>query len=702
MSALPRPTIHSAAAVAVVAVAAAAPLVLPARAALACAGLAVLALLGAVLRDAAALRRLRRDLAAKASAAGLLADLAETAPLSAADLGDAQRIERVRAALAGGFPDSAAAEALILAERTRIPSERRIALLRSVLEWHAEHERRPRSSERSSFDVVFISHFGLSGGNTSANVADIRICRDRGLKIGLLHHPIYRWGPDAPVDPRVAELVDGESVSLIGLDDGVVCDVAVVRLPTALMRPLERRPAISAGHTVVIANQTPFKFYGPEGPREEAWDITTVAEHVEAWLGRHTWYAGGPLVLAALLEHHADEVARVELAPVPWNESIEIDDWRLAGRRAPDGRIRIGRHSRDHKLKWPGDATTLLQCYPDRDPFDIRILGGAEVPARVLAGLPENWSVAPFGSVTPAEFLAEIDLMVYFIAEDGMEAFGRAPLEAMAAGVPVIMDRRFEATFGPAAVYCRPREVAAVAERLAGDADAYAAQRSKAWDYLADRCSGRALMERLSLHAPAGPLRESQNFTPAGYWDRRYRSEGDSGAGSRGSEGDYKARFVSGLVKDLEAASVIDWGCGDGQVLEKLDLHGAEYTGVDVSEAAVARLRERFADRPDYAFTLPYGSERWERRELALSMDVLFHFPNDADYEEYLDRLFGSARRFVLIYTTDSEEGRTARHVRRRKITVDIAERFPEWELTRAEPPLVEGLASFFLYERTG
>src|SRR5690606_5258304 len=344
---------------------------------------------------------------------------------------------RVREALEGGFPDSAVEEAAVVAERTRIPAAVRLDLLQAVVEWHAEDERRPRVSKRSSFDVVFISHFGLSGGNTSANVADIRVCRDQGLTIGLLHHPVYQWGPDAPIDSRVAELVDGASVRVIGLDEEVACDVAVVRLPTALMRPLERRPAISAGHTVVIANQTPFKFYGPDGPREPVWDVATVDENIGAWLGRPTWYAGGPLVHAVLTGHHAEEVARVDLAPAPWNESIDIDDWRLAGRRAPDGRIRIGRHSRDHRLKWPEDPETLLQCYPDRDPFDIRVLGGAEVPTRVLAGLPANWTVAPFGSLTPREFLAEIDLMVYFIAADGLEAFGRAPLEAMAAGVPV-------------------------------------------------------------------------------------------------------------------------------------------------------------------------------------------------------------------------------------------------------------------------
>lgn len=665
------------------AAAAAAPLALPMRAALACTGLAALALLGAAVRDGAALRRLRRDIAAKAAAADLLAERARAAPPGPAATGDAHRIARARAALRGGFPASAAQEAAVVAERTRIPAEVRLDLLRSVIDWHEEDERRPREGRRSSFDVVFISHFGLSGGNTSANVADIRICRDRGLAIGLLHHPVYQWGPDAPIDPRVADLVDGDAVRLIGLDDDVACDVAVVRLPTALMRPLERRPSISAGHTVVIANQTPFRFYGPEGPREPAWDIATVDANIASWLGRRTWYAGGPLVRSVLVEHHAEEAARIDLAPVPWNESIDVEDWRLTGRRAPDGRIRIGRHSRDHRLKWPEDPETLLQCYPDRDPFDIRVLGGAEVPARVLTGLPANWTVAPFGSVAPREFLAGIDLMVYFIAPDGLEAFGRAPLEAMAAGVPVIMDPRFAATFGPAAVYCEPHEVAAVAERLAGDPDEYAARQAAARAHIADHCSGDALMERLARHAPSGSRTGAR---------RRDRAAGALGGGAD------TARFVSHLVKEREVASVIDWGCGDGEVLEKLDLHGVEYTGVESSEAAVERMRRRFAERPEHTFTLPHGCDRWERRELALSLDVLPRVPGRAEYDDHLAKLFGSSRRFVLI---GAAEDAASRHVGPRSIVEDIAERFPEWELTRTEPPAAGAPASFLLYEKT-
>lgn len=186
-------------------------------------------------------------------------------------------------------------------------------------------------------------------------------------------------------------------------------------------------------------------------------------------------------------------------------------------------------------------------------------------------------------------------------------------------------------------------------------------------------------------------------YTPAGYWDRRYRDGRTSGAGSEGNEGAYKADYVSDLIHNRNIESVVDWGCGDGQVLKLIRLEGAEYLGVDVSHTIVNRMREKF---PEYEFITPVPGMNDLTWELGLSMDVLFHLPDDADYFEYLDRLFGHSTRFVVIYSTNYAGGRTARHVFRREFTPDIAERFPDWELTTVETPLREGLASFFVYEK--
>lgn len=197
--------------------------------------------------------------------------------------------------------------------------------------------------------------------------------------------------------------------------------------------------------------------------------------------------------------------------------------------------------------------------------------------------------------------------------------------------------------------------------------------------------------------------RESEmadEYTPAGYWEHRYRQGRSSGSGSEGNEGAFKAAYVSAFIERYGIGSVIDWGCGDGQVLAQMHLHGASYTGVDVSQTIADRMAAKF---PEHRFVGPAAVfNRQSCAELALSMDVLFHLPDDDDYNTYLSDLFGSATRYVLIYSTDHAEGRTARHVYRRNFTPDIAERFDTWKLAKAETPLYEGLASFFMYERVG
>lgn len=188
------------------------------------------------------------------------------------------------------------------------------------------------------------------------------------------------------------------------------------------------------------------------------------------------------------------------------------------------------------------------------------------------------------------------------------------------------------------------------------------------------------------------------DYTPAGYWDRRYREGRTSGAGSEGNEGQYKADYVSDFIHNRKIKSVIDWGCGDGQVLELIRLEEAKYTGVDVSETVLDRLTQQF---PQYVFAEPHDIDDCRvTAEIGLSMDVLFHFPSEEDYHTYLTYLFGSATRYVIIYSTNYAGGRTARHVYRREFTPDIAERFPEWKLATVESPLREGLASFFVYEK--
>jgi cyclopropane fatty-acyl-phospholipid synthase-like methyltransferase len=175
----------------------------------------------------------------------------------------------------------------------------------------------------------------------------------------------------------------------------------------------------------------------------------------------------------------------------------------------------------------------------------------------------------------------------------------------------------------------------------------------------------------------------------ARYWERRYAAGGDSGDGSRGRKARIKARRVNKVIALNQVRSVIDWGCGDGQVLAHLD-PTVTYTGVDVSPTILERLSRRHPGRVFYLDDTDVTAD------LALSLDVLFHFPGDG-YDEYLTRVFRSAGRFVLVHSTNRDQPSNG-HVRHRPVVDDITARFPQWALTDRWPGV--NTCGFFVWRR--
>ncbi|MFE0269765.1 glycosyltransferase family 1 protein [Nocardiopsis alba] len=341
---------------------------------------------------------------------------------------------------------------------------------------------RDRTRRDRHFDVVVLSDFRLPGGSTGSNLQEITAQRRAGLRTGLVHHPVRSRGLSGGVNPKVLAAVDGDLVRFVAPDERITCDLLVVRVPRIGERIMDEMPQIEAERSIVVLNQTPNRCYGvPDFRGNEAWNVARCAAGFGEMLGEHRWYPISSRVREAMEVEHAAEMAEaaswgITLADEDWTNIIDAPAWRRGTRRSPDGRVLLGRHSRDDKDKWPDDPRTLQSAYPEEPGWQTRVLGGASVPERMLGDLPSNWQVHPFDSVPVREFLHGLDVYVYFTRKGHLEPFGRSPLEAIAAGVPTLLPESFRPVFGDAAIYTDPAGVRAEVDALMADEARYARQ----------------------------------------------------------------------------------------------------------------------------------------------------------------------------------------------------------------------------------
>jgi hypothetical protein len=173
----------------------------------------------------------------------------------------------------------------------------------------------------------------------------------------------------------------------------------------------------------------------------------------------------------------------------------------------------------------------------------------------------------------------------------------------------------------------------------------------------------------------------------AEYWERRYAAGGHSGSGSYGALAGYKAQYLNAFVKDHDIESVIEFGCGDGNQLT-LATYPA-YIGLDISVSAVRQCIQMFKEDKTKSFYL-YNSLAFQdqhglfQADLALSLDVIFHLVEDDVYEGYMEHLFGAAKSYVIIYSSNDEAGQKY-HEKHRRFVDWVSEHAPAFELIHVE-----------------
>lgn len=345
------------------------------------------------------------------------------------------------------------------------------------------------------YDLVLISDLSLLGGTRRCNEGYIRAAVAMGLRVGLFHWPRFDLRP-VDIADEYMDLSYHPLVDFLVPEDEISAGLVLIHHPPILKYRIDGVPKIDTDKVAILVNQSPMQLFSEapyyyDGPSAEA----ICRDHFGV---DPIWLSIAPRVTKIL--EHVGGYSRIaeDIWYPPYSADLPDKMPALPPGLGTDRPLVLGRHARDHWTKWPEDRTRLSQAYcAGADDIQVRLLGGIDTPLKVLETLPSNWQDIPFDSVNVSDFVRELDFFVHFVHSDYIEEFGRNIMEAMAAGRVVLLPIDFEDTFGDAAIYCEPKDVATMMRRLWTDPDAYRAQAQRGFDFVQRSCTLEKVQDRL-------------------------------------------------------------------------------------------------------------------------------------------------------------------------------------------------------------
>ena len=113
-------------------------------------------------------------------------------------------------------------------------------------------------------------------------------------------------------------------------------------------------------------------------------------------------------------------------------------------------------------------------------------------------------------------------------------------------------------------------------------------------------------------------------------------------------------------ISEYDCPTVLDFGCSTGWLLRYLRLKLGEkrckYTGVDISDSAIAFAKENYGESFFQAIKVDSGFLSLNKFDIVFSSDTVLHQPNPY---EFLDNLIDGARKYVIVKLRTRDVGET-------------------------------------------
>ncbi|QSE98408.1 glycosyltransferase [Fulvivirga lutea] len=348
-------------------------------------------------------------------------------------------------------------------------------------------------NNKKRYDLIVIADFNLNGGAYVSTFHYVKAALASLLNVAIVQWRRYDLNPELELKDEVRQLIADSKIDILTFEDIAETDTVIVGYPVIANKKLDLVPNIKCNNFLVLVNQSAERLYTGE---DVAYVPTEVYNKLQNLFNTNpTWVPISGIIRNLMIGDDRFENCHKE----NWTPLIDIDQWctnDLFWRREEHKIPVIGRHSRDHYTKWPSDRESLISAYCVNKDCEFRVLGGADHAINLIGFNPENWNVLNF-EPNPQVFLSQLDFFIHYPHEECVEAFGRAVLEAMAMGIPVILPPIFKDTFEDYALYAEPEHVWDKISALWDDEKKYLAQASLSRKFVLERAGYNQLKGRL-------------------------------------------------------------------------------------------------------------------------------------------------------------------------------------------------------------
>lgn len=349
-----------------------------------------------------------------------------------------------------------------------------------------------RGKHLGKYDVVFVTDFAFPGGTSNLTLNEVEAAAAEGLRVGLIHmfSPVNSGA--VGVTERSLSVVKNSNVDVLSLTDQLEVSHLVVRHPSVLQFAERLTSSITAERVSVIVNNPPVL----KGGKGFGFDLYQVKENTVQLFGVDpaiytesgvTYQLARPLVDSTVLE----ETTWPGFVPFEVQDVREVEQ---------DRKPVLGRHTRDAQLKWPSRLSVYRDVYAKNEVFDVHIMGGiTSLSPGAREIVKSGAKLTDFGGISVPEFLSGLDFWCYYHSDTLRESFGMATVEAMSAGVVVILPPYMKPNFGDGAIYAKPNQVQEIVARLWADPEAYSEQSARGIKVVKEKYTKDALLSRLGV-----------------------------------------------------------------------------------------------------------------------------------------------------------------------------------------------------------